>query len=176
MNVNTTEETRARYEATMNQPVSGRIGSRRRRRWSVVALYGSYVLICASAAITANLTTRPAYAVALALLLAGVAAAGYGVFTLMGRTFVNAPNIRDAALDERQRARRNDALARAYPVIGIFMALCLAYMMICDDVWPRLRNFTVIEALFWAAFLLAISLPSAIIAWTEPDPLPELEG
>jgi len=93
----------------------------------------------------------------------------------MGRTFVNAPNIRDAALDERQRSRRNDALARSYPVIGIFMALCLAYMMI-GDAWPAVRNFTVIEALFWAAFLLAISLPSAIIAWTEPDPLPEREG
>jgi len=141
----------------------------------VVALYGSYVLICASAAIAANLTTRPAHAGALALLLAGVAAAAYGVVTLMGRTFVNAPNIRDAALDERQRSRRNDALARSYPVIGIFMALCLAYMMI-GDAWPAVRNFTVIEALFWAAFLLAISLPSAIIAWTEPDPLPEREG
>jgi hypothetical protein len=38
------------------------------------------------------------------------------------------------------------------------------------------RNLTVIEALFWATFLLAISLPSAIIAWTEPDPLPEFDA
>jgi MFS family permease len=173
--LNGNEETRARYEAIMVQPVSGRIGPRRRRRWSVTALYGSYVLICASLVIAANLATPAARMPALALLIAGVACAAYGVITLMGRTFVNAPNIRDAALDERQRDRRNEALARAYPVIGIFAALCLAYMMI-GDAWPAVRNFTVIEALFWGTFLLTISLPSSIIAWTEPDPLPESEA
>ncbi len=173
--MNSTEETRARYEAIMNQPVSGRIGSRRRRRWSVVALYGAYVLICASTVIVANFASRAVQAAGLALLVAGVAAAAYGVFTLLGRTFVNAPNIRDAALDERQRARRNEALVRAYPFVGIFAALGLVYMMI-GDAWPLVRNFTVIEALFWGVFLLAISLPSSIIAWTEPDPLPEAEA
>ncbi len=173
--MNNPDERRANYDAIMSRPVSGRIGSRRRRRWSVAALYGSYVLICASAAIAANLTTPAAHAVALALLIAGVAAAIYGVFTLMGRTFVNAPNIRNDALDERQQARRNEALVRAYPVIGIFAALCLGYMMI-GDAWPAVRNYTVIEALFWGTFLLAISLPSSIIAWTEPDPLPESEA
>jgi MFS family permease len=171
--MSSTDETRARYDAMMMQPVSGQIGSRRRRRGSVVALYGSYVLACASVA-TANFATRPAQVIGLVLLIAGVAAAAYGVFTLLGRTFVNAPNIRDAALDERQRARRNEALVRAYPVIGMFTALSLLYVM-AGDAWPVVRNYTVIEALFWGAFLLAISLPSAIIAWTEPDPLVEAE-
>jgi MFS family permease len=168
----TTDETRDRYEAIMTRPVSGQIGPRRRRRWSVVALYGSYVLFCAATAIVANFASKAAHAVAIALLIAGIAGAAYGVVTLLGRTFVNAPNIRDEALDERQLVRRNKALARAYPVIGMFAALCLIYMMI-GDFWPGVRNFTVIEALFWATFLLAISLPSAIIAWSEPDPLPE---
>ncbi len=170
-----TDETRARYEAIMMQPVSGQIGSRRRRRGSVVALYGSYVLCCVSVAIAAIATTPIAQAVGGVLLLTGVAGACYGVVTLLGRTFVNAPNVRDAALDERQRARRNEALARAYPVIGMFAAVSLLYM-IAGDAWPALRNFTVIEALFWAIFLLAISLPSAIIAWTEPDPIAEAEA
>ncbi len=173
--MNDTDEARARYEPIMTQPVSGRIGSRNRRRWSVAALYGSYFLICGSAAIAANLTQPAAHACALILLVAGIAAAIYGVFTLMGRTLVNAPNIRDAALDERQRARRNDALSRAYPAIGIFAAVSLAYLMI-GDAWPSVRNFTVIEALCWGTFLLAISLPSSIIAWTEPDPIPEAEA
>jgi hypothetical protein len=167
------DETRTRYEATMQQPVSDEIGPRRRRRWSVIALYGSYVIICASAAIRANVSAKPAELAALALLIAGVVAAFYGVFTLMGRTFVNAPNLRESVLDERQRARRNDAISRAYPIIGIFTAVGLLYMMI-GDAWPAVRNFTVIEALFWGAFLLAISLPSSIIAWTEPDPLPDV--
>ena len=169
------DEQHERYEAILTRPVSGRIGSRRRRRWRVVALYGSYVLICASAAIAANLTSPVARTCGAALLIAGVAAAAYGVLTLMGRTFVNAPNICDAALDERQRARRNEALARAYPIVGIFAALCLAYTIL-GDAWTPLRNFTVIEAMFWGTFLLAISLPSAIIAWTEPDPIPEADA
>lgn len=169
--MNGIEKTRARYETSL-QPVPGRIGSRRRRRLSVVALYGSYVILCTSAAIAANLIAPVARAVSLALLIAGVTAAAYGVFTLMGRTFVNAPNVRDAELDERQRARRNEALVRAYPVIGMFAALCLAYT-IAGDFWPALHNFTIVEALFWGTLLLAISLPSAIVAWTEPDPLPE---
>jgi hypothetical protein len=57
----------------------------------------------------------------------------------------------------------------------MFAAVSLLYMM-AGDAWPGLRNFTVIEALFWAIFLLAISLPSAIIAWTEPDPIAEAEA
>jgi hypothetical protein len=48
--------------------------------------------------------------------------------------------------------------------------------MMIGDAWPAVRNYTVIEALFWGTFLLAISLPSAIIAWTEPDPLAEVEA
>jgi hypothetical protein len=155
--------------------VSGEIGSLLRRRGSVVALYGSYVIICAGVAVNANATTPIVHAVAGALMLAGGAAACYGVVTLLGRTFVNAPNVRDSALDERQRARRNEALVRAYPVIGMFTAVSLLYMM-AGDAWPALRNDTVIEALFWGIFLLAISLPSAIIAWTEPDPMVEAEA
>ena len=172
--MSTMEERRARYQAILMRPVSEQIGPRRRRRWSVVALYGSYVISCASVAIAALLPGKPAQLTAGALLIAGVASAGYGLVTLLGRTFVNAPNIREEALDERERARRSEALSRAYPFIGMFSAVCLVYMM-AGDAWPWLRNFTVIEALFWGTFLLAISLPSAIIAWTEPDPLPEAE-
>jgi MFS family permease len=173
--MSSTDETRARYETIVMQPVSGQIGSRRRRRGSVVALYGSYVLICASVAIVANFAGAIAGVIGGALMIAGIAAACYGVITLLGRTFVNAPNIRDAALDERQRARRNDALVRAYPVVGMFTAVSLLYVM-AGYAWPLVRNYTVIEALFWGVFLLAISLPSAIIAWTEPDPLVEVDA
>jgi len=166
------EEMRTRYETARQGPVSDRIGPRRRRRRSVVALYGSYFVICASSAIAATAPGKPAQLAALALLIAGVASAAYGVVTLMGRTFANAPNIREDAFDERQLARRNAALSRAYPIVGMCTAVGLVYTLF-GDIWPAIRNFTVIEALFWASFLLAISLPSSIIAWTEPDPLPE---
>ena len=72
-------------------------------------------------------------------------------------------------LDERQRQRRNDAIQRAFPVIGMFSALCLLYAIFTDTLVPAWRNAAVVEALFWGVFLLCVSLPSAIIAWTEPD-------
>lgn len=160
----------ARTKSILTRPVSDKIGPRRRRRWSVVALYGSYFVLCASSALSANASGKIANVAALVLLIAGIVSATYGVLTLLGRTFVNAPNLRADVLDERQQARRNAALSQAYPIVGMFTAVGLLYMML-SDAWPALRNFTVIEALFWGAFLLAISLPSSIIAWTEPDPL-----
>jgi DMSO/TMAO reductase YedYZ heme-binding membrane subunit len=88
----------------------------------------------------------------------------------MGRTFVNAPNIRESAFDERQRQRRNDAIQRSLPAIGMLSALCLVYAMLAGTLGPAWFNATVVQAMLWAIFLLCVSLPSAIIAWTEPDP------
>jgi len=158
-----------RYKAALAAPVSDAIGSRAGRRRKVAALYGSYVFICGATAARELLDSRPGQILALVLLLAGIGAAGYGFISLMGRTFINAPNIRESALDERQRERRNDAIQRSFPVIGIVSALCLLYAIVTDTMVPAWRNATVVEALFWGIFLLSVSLPSAIIAWTEPD-------
>ncbi len=159
-----------RLQSALNAPVSDAIGSRTGRRRKVVALYGSYVLICAATATRALVDSTPGRILAGTLLLIGVVAAAYGFFSLMGRTFINAPNIRESALDERQRERRNDAIQRSLPVLGMVSALCLLYAMIVNTLVPAWQNATVVEALFWAVFLLCVSLPSAIIAWTEPDP------
>ena len=165
-------ENRLDYDAIMNAPVSERIGPRGRRRTQVVALYASYPLICAANALRAYAGGSALRYVALALLLAGLIVGLYGFFALMGRTFVNAPNIRESALDERQRHRRSQAIASASPITGLFIAIGLLYSIFADELFPALRNAAASEALWWGAFLLATTLPSAIIAWTEPDPLP----
>lgn len=162
-------ERSARYKNALDAPVSDRIGPRRGRRRKVVALYGSYFLICGSSAAQTLSHSKPGLIFALVLLLTGVAAAAYGFFGLMGRTFINAPNLRESVLDERQRQRRNDAIQRAFPALGMFSALCLLYAIVTGTMVPAWRNETVVDALFWAVFLLCVSLPSAIIAWTEPD-------
>jgi hypothetical protein len=162
-------EPSARYNAIVDAPVSVDIGSRRARRGIVVALYGSYFLICGATAARTLLDPPAGRVVAAILLIAGTGAAAYGFFALMGRTFINAPNIRASALDERQRERRNDAIQRAFPVIGMVSALCLLYAIVTGSLVPAWRNDSVVDALFWGVFLLCISLPSAIIAWTEPD-------
>jgi len=163
-------EPRIPHRNVLESPVSDDIGSRSGRRRKVVALYGSYFLICGSTAAQTLFVSPAGRIVAAVLLLTGIVAAGYGFLSLMGRTFVNAPNIRESVLDERQRQRRNDAIQRSFPAIGMFTALCLVYVILTDSLAPAWRNATVTQALFWAIFLLCVSLPSAIIAWTEPDP------
>ena len=162
-------ERSAPYKNALEAAVSDQIGPRRGRRRKVVALYGSYFLICGATAIQTLLHSRASGIAALVLLLAGAGAAAYGFFGLMGRTFVNAPNLRESVLDERQRERRSDAIQRSFPAIGMFSALCLLYALVTGTLVPAWRNETVVDALFWGIFLLCVSLPSAIIAWTEPD-------
>jgi len=159
----------ARFNKLLEAPVSDDIGSRISRRRKVAALFGSYFLICGATAARTLLDSPSGGIIATVLMLAGVGAAAYGFISLMGRTFINAPNLRESVLDERQRQRRNDAIQRSFPVIGMFSALCLLYAMVTDTMVPGWRNATVVEALFWGVFLLCVSLPSAIIAWTEPD-------
>ena len=44
------------------------------------------------------------------------------------------------------------------------------YAMIgLDNGWWLPRTFNELQAVFWGALLLASTLPSAILAWTEPD-------
>jgi hypothetical protein len=77
--------------------------------------------------------------------------------------------------DERQRAIREHAQAVSYqilgPVIG-FVALYLIFARtIFDHAW--LPSSQIEQVVLLAGFsLLASTLPSAVVAWSEPDPVP----
>ncbi|GAC1573252.1 MAG: hypothetical protein NVS3B7_04470 [Candidatus Elarobacter sp.] len=156
-------------------PVDDRIGTRTRRRRQVATLYAGYVVACSILAATSHAPSIAVRITGLVVVVAIFFVAANAFWKLMGRTFVNAPNISDADLDERQRARAYSSLRTAYPVLGILTALVPLYAAVATTAehWAVLRDPTLVADCAWALFLVAITLPTAILAWTEPDPLVE---
>lgn len=78
----------------------------------------------------------------------------------------------DLEPDERQRALRDRAMRRAYFVVSGTLLFITGYWLF---VWPLLRllEAEVTGLLLLTHFLLALSLPNAIVAWTESDPASE---
>jgi hypothetical protein len=77
----------------------------------------------------------------------------------------------DADLDERQIQARNRAYVWAYRLMaaGVMLA-ALYYMIATDSGWWLPREWNAVQAFFWGVWLLAATLPTAILAWTEADP------
>ncbi len=89
-------------------------------------------------------------------------------------------NKADADLDERQTAVRDDAHRTAYQVLGsvILVALVLLQMLttgpLSDRPWtPQISVRELVSSVTPTAIWLYVSLPTAVIAWAEPDPDPD---
>ncbi|WP_424950436.1 hypothetical protein [Deinococcus sp.] len=77
----------------------------------------------------------------------------------------------DAMLDERQLLLRGRAYLNAYRVLGLLIMLGLLYISLAaDQGWPMPHGYPAWNLLYMAALLLSLTLPSALLAWTEPDP------
>ena len=153
--------------------VSDRIGSRAQRRNWVIALYAGFAAGCIVYSIAAQFGDRSMRAAGLVVVLMSFGVTAWGFWKLMRRTLINAPNISDADLDERYRERGRDATRRAYMTLGMLTAVVPLYVEIATTAerWTWMRNSTLIADLAWGLFLLALTLPTAIMAWTEPDPI-----
>ena len=76
----------------------------------------------------------------------------------------------DSALDERQIAARNVQYLNAYRVLGAAVVLLALYYVLAQDRgWWLPSSFGETQATFWAVWILAVTLPSALIAWTEEE-------
>lgn len=74
----------------------------------------------------------------------------------------------DAELDERQLALRNHAYLNAYRILGaLVLLLALYYMMATGSGWWLPRTDLETQAAFWGIYLVATTLPAALIAWNE---------
>jgi hypothetical protein len=124
--------------------------------------------------------TGVGFAVALAAAVAGLvplALAGLLAFLVGGAgTTISVSNIGDrraSVLDERQLARRDRAYRLAYGAIGWPLSFLLVYLMfVLASGRPLLpEEFVQVGAVVLAgAIMLVVLLPTAILAWTEPDP------
>jgi hypothetical protein len=150
--------------------VTGNVGTLKRRRMLVTALYGGYALFCFAITVGLNLP-QPARLVGLAALLLSFGVMWWGFFTLTGLMFGNrAVDTEDEAVV--QQARRDTIKREARPyaigaviVAGIFLGLVALFA-------PRAASVTFVLAVVLGAFIVAATLPTVMIAWTEPDPAP----
>jgi hypothetical protein len=77
----------------------------------------------------------------------------------------------DSQLDERQIAVRDRAYLSAYRVFVALVLVALLLAGVVPDILdrPLEMTFETVQPLFWGAMLYSIILPSAIVAWQEPD-------
>jgi hypothetical protein len=139
----------------------------------VIALYGGWLPVIPLFAVVRAVHDRPVMILTLAAETVCFALFCYSFFTLLQPTFVNAPNLDDARLDERERERRDFVVLRAFRTLG--MLLCIAPLWVMAATaqrgWPWLRNPDLLAFAAWSIVILAMTLPSAMLAWSEPDSL-----
>ena len=152
------------------RPLSNRVGSRRFRRRLVVGTYASWLLI---AAIVKVLTlTNPkwstsAFPVFCALTVTN---AIVSLVWLTRRTYIS-PEVADQELDERLVQNRNQAFRWAYQfAVPLALAGWLSSWLFLQ-VQPGVQGQTNAVLIYTGVAMLATTLPAAILAWREPDPV-----
>jgi hypothetical protein len=81
----------------------------------------------------------------------------------------------DEMLDERQQQARNLNYLNAYRILGLSVMFSMLYWYIATDsgqFWLPKSSYE-LNVVFWGVMLVCITLPTAIAAWNEPDPLSE---
>ena len=137
---------------------------RTRRRIAIVVANGGYLVAALAWSLSGGLRTT---AVQVAV-VTGFAAAFGALAWLMRQpsywTWANAP---DAALDEYQIASRNLAYRYGYMAISVIGMLGILAATIVADAGERRLAPATGQLLFWGWLLVTLTLPSAILAWTE---------
>jgi hypothetical protein len=105
-----------------------------------------------------------------------VVVAGLGLGVLLGALALyqfqtSLAHMPDAQLDERQIAIRDRAYLMSYRILAVIMLLGIFAFSIAPDVLdrPLTITFETMQPLTWGAILYSLILPSAVIAWQEPD-------
>lgn len=139
----------------------------KRRRVVALAL-GGYLLFVLSVALQ-SLDVLPISLFAL-LSVAGAFLTGGGGMQLMKPSNFGLPEGTDRQLDERQWQQIARAHVLAYRGLGLFFVLCVIYFVAAQQQHLPVPT----TELAWACILLGAVifvpiLPTAILAWTEPD-------
>lgn len=107
-----------------------------------------------------------------------------GLLTLLGYALISAFQAgllappAGGALDERQRAVQDRAFRVSYWIFSTGVLFAALYGYIAADsgsLWlPETSN--ELQAVFWGIWLLATTLPAAVLCWLEPDPIHDETG
>ena len=147
--------------------------ARANRRW-VVAGQVAVVALTVAAQVAVGLKILPeGKALGLLWMLLGVQA----IFFVVLMYAVGNLTQLDWVLDERERAQRDHAMALAYRILMVVIAL-VALAFLIADLTHTLPVPTVqvgVPAYVGQVLWFVVSLPLAVMAWTLPDPEPEPE-
>jgi hypothetical protein len=151
-------------------PISSRIGSQAFRRRLVIAMYGGWLVGLTSVEVSFQL---PPSWVKSSLEVAGIVLlviSMLAVLWLNRRTYINAPKLADRELDERLVQIKNQAYRTAYQIllVSVIVGWPLSILTIAHA--PGRIGFAGAFVIFGGVGLLATTLPTAIVAWREPDP------
>ena len=160
------------YDAWFPKPPTyNRIGSRRFRRRLVLATYGGWLLIAAIVVVT-SMTVPGSISPALVfpiLLLANGAVLGVWFFrkTYISREVLST----DSGLDERLVQNRNHAFRRAFQIFAPLVLLAWPLSLAVMAAQPGEQGYNNAFVIYFTVSLLASTLPTALWAWREPDPV-----
>ncbi len=154
--------------ATQREPFG--IDSMRRVQRRVVvalALAGYPAFVAAWLGLPAIGIVGIPWAVIVAVLGLGTILSGFLVYAFR-RRLAQSP---DGDLDERQVAVRDRAYLESYRVSVAVVLVGLFVVGVGSDAVdrPLLVNFDVVQPVLWAGILYGMLLPSAVVAWGEPD-------
>ena len=152
-------------------PTYNRIWSRRSRRRLVLATYGGWLLVAVILLVSSRLYPQSLLAAEVMPLLglAGFAVIGVWFFR---KTYISREVLAsDVGLDERLVQNRNLAFRRAFQIFAPLVILAWPLSVAIIGVEPGLQGYRDAFAIYLAAAMVGPTLPTAIWAWREPDPV-----
>ena len=150
------------------RPLSNRVGSRRFRRRLVVGTYGGWLVVAVIVMLISK--TSDSFSWIFPVLIAN----SLVILVWLGRrTYLNREVLAgDAGLDERLVQNRNQAFRRAFQVFGVVVILAGPLSGVALAMQPGKQGIIDGTLIYFGITLLAVTLPTAIWAWSEPDPEP----
>lgn len=150
-----------------------RIGSRRFRRGLVIGTYGGWLL---AAAIFKLVVSKDLAFVFVPLFIGLVnpllVVIWFGRKSYLSRAVLE----RDSGLDERLVQNRNRAFRGAFQVFAPIVIIGWGLSLLAIWMQSGTEGWTDATLIYSGAILLGVTLPTAIWAWREPDPLPTGEA
>jgi hypothetical protein len=134
------------------------------RKTAVLVMYGAYGVAVALWVAAGGLRPLSMAVLIVALLLLSLGA----LIVLFQRTrYWKWGNSPDADLDEFQIASRNAAYKTAYIIVAALTLLIMFIGRIGSDTTDIAISESAREFTFWGWFMLVLTLPAALLAWTE---------
>jgi len=156
-------------------PTYNRIGSRLFRRRLVLATYGGWLLVAALVVQVSTNYPGSLFADEALPLLFLANAVVLGVWFIR-KTYISREVLAtDAGLDERLVQNRNHAFRRAFQIFALLVLVAWPLSLGVTALQPGRPGYMTALVIYLAVAMTASTLPTAIWAWREPDPLPNSE-